>query len=135
MFVPRVAELEVVSLNRKKSLSLSLTDVIEPNTGGIERTRVGPTSDELGNAVTARPVRWGSVGKRIQRLDAGAQAHSARKSGIRHIVDRSCLRRSQAQPLIRDKEERLVLSVIQAWEPRPARRMCRRNRSAEERVR
>ena len=87
--------------------------MVEPDAGGIE----GAGLDQLAtywakpSAVSSGPL---AHGKGIQYRLQGRWCRCPQR-GIRHEVDRGRLWCSQAQPFVRDKEERLVFSVVQAW--------------------
>src|SRR2546425_1000746 len=104
--------------------------MIQPNAGGIERVRVRPNSNKLTDPIDGILQSAGTgQGKCINhRQECGRSWHPWVTSGtykprarsrhaphakVWHRRSRCCLRLDQTQPLIGNKEECLVLSIVE----------------------
>ena len=101
----------------KKQRQLGGEGLVDPDIGSIDPARCGVTADELrktriGRAPIVKPVREGEcIQDRLKRSRSGLAQEE-----VRNILDRGRLRLCETKSFIRLEKERLVPSIIDAWQ-------------------
>ena len=88
--------------------------MIQPGAGGIDGVRIRPTCNVL--CETASQVRTISYRKCVQRLLKSSWRRRS-QGGVRHVAYIGGLWRHQTQPFVIEKEEGLVVSVVNTGNP------------------